>query len=220
MMWWLWQAQVPAKESVFLKSKLKRSWKPCAYFINLFCLSVSYSIAPMISITEAGRDTAENGRELHSDSKVCVDHIFIMCEYKCLWKEREKHSINFRKQVIYFLCCCHHNIAWFSHRNCWKVFVWQRERHCCVRVWWKNVCHFLAHSGVYTVMSMAEFCSHVSLLCDWRLMFNSLYHYNNMHFSLGGLFIYMWQTHAEPCSKTICCIYLKLYTCEDKCNGW
>lgn len=41
-------------------------------FINLFCLYVSYSVAPMISITEAGRDTAENGRELHSDSKVCV----------------------------------------------------------------------------------------------------------------------------------------------------
>lgn len=26
----------------------------------------------MINITEASRDTAENGHELHSDSKVCV----------------------------------------------------------------------------------------------------------------------------------------------------
>lgn len=33
----------------------------------------------MISITEAGRDTAENGRELHSDSKVCVWIIFSLC---------------------------------------------------------------------------------------------------------------------------------------------
>lgn len=49
------------------------------YVINLFCLYVSYSVAPMISITEAGRDTAENGRELHSDSKVCVWIIFSLC---------------------------------------------------------------------------------------------------------------------------------------------
>uniref|UniRef100_A0A671Y4Q7 Erythrocyte membrane protein band 4.1 like 2 n=1 Tax=Sparus aurata TaxID=8175 RepID=A0A671Y4Q7_SPAAU len=33
-------------------------------------ISRSLDGAPMISITEAGRDTAENGRELHSDSKV------------------------------------------------------------------------------------------------------------------------------------------------------
>lgn len=37
---------------------------------------VSDCVAPMISITEAGRESAENGREphleLHSDSKVCM----------------------------------------------------------------------------------------------------------------------------------------------------
>lgn len=35
-------------------------------------LFMSLPLAPVISITEAGRDLAENGRELHSDSKVCV----------------------------------------------------------------------------------------------------------------------------------------------------
>lgn len=33
-------------------------------------MCVSHFSAPVISITEAGRDGAENGRELHSDSKV------------------------------------------------------------------------------------------------------------------------------------------------------
>lgn len=37
---------------------------------------VSDCVAPMISITEAGRESTENGREphleLHSDSKVCM----------------------------------------------------------------------------------------------------------------------------------------------------
>lgn len=37
-----------------------------------FLLFISLLLAPVISITEAGRDLAENGRELHSDSKVCV----------------------------------------------------------------------------------------------------------------------------------------------------
>lgn len=43
---------------------------------SLLSVCVSHLVAPMISITEAGRDTAENGRdphlEMHSDSKVCV----------------------------------------------------------------------------------------------------------------------------------------------------
>lgn len=37
-----------------------------------FLLFISLPLAPVISITEAGRDLAENGHELHSDSKVCV----------------------------------------------------------------------------------------------------------------------------------------------------
>lgn len=35
-----------------------------------FDFFASHFSAPVISITEAGRDGAENGRELHSDSKV------------------------------------------------------------------------------------------------------------------------------------------------------
>lgn len=33
-----------------------------------------------------------------------MDHIFIMCGYKPLWKESEKHRMDIRKQVILFLC--------------------------------------------------------------------------------------------------------------------
>lgn len=38
---------------------------------SLMGVIVFLSSAPVISITDADGDLAENGRELHSDSKVC-----------------------------------------------------------------------------------------------------------------------------------------------------
>lgn len=82
------------------------------FLLIYFVSCVFPSLAPAISITEAGRDTAENGRELHSDSKVCVYHVFIVCGYMHLCvqikeekenkKERKKHKIN----VMSFFSFC------------------------------------------------------------------------------------------------------------------
>lgn len=51
-------------------------------WVNIVCFSFVFTLAPVINITQAGRDAAENGRELRlelqSDSKVClrVRHLY------------------------------------------------------------------------------------------------------------------------------------------------
>lgn len=79
------------------------------YSVNMFLIPS----APVISITEAGRDTAENGREprleLASDSKVCgiiffnIICVFIICVFR-------------KKQVFWNVLS-----LLLSRRNCWSL---------------------------------------------------------------------------------------------------
>ncbi len=90
--------------------------------------------APVISITEAGRDSAENGRELHSDSKVCpcvcecgcVCDVFLSCLDTCVCgrKKKKKSRINVQKQVSVSLLLFYRLVV------LQELFVSMRETMC------------------------------------------------------------------------------------------
>lgn len=73
----------------------------------------------MISITEAGRDTAENGRdphlELHSDSKVCVS-VCVLCGYMCVQEKKKERVLQSVLESKPFVC-----------HNCWKSVLSRRN---------------------------------------------------------------------------------------------